>query len=103
MATLKTIFKYTLKILCALVLVVLTVLTTILVTYKPIVHDDSEMYRRGYIRHLLKAGESLGMRLCVLHNLWFYNSLMEDIRLAIEENRFEAFRRHVNETYLKHI
>ncbi|MFA7637234.1 MAG: tRNA guanosine(34) transglycosylase Tgt [Monoglobales bacterium] len=60
-------------------------------------------FSRGYIRHLLKAGESLGMRLCVLHNLWFYNSLMEDIRLAIEENRFEDFRRHVNETYLKHI
>ena len=60
-------------------------------------------FSRGYIRHLLKAGETLGMRLCVLHNLWFYNSLMEDIRLAIEENRFEAFRRHVNETYLKHI
>ena len=43
------------------------------------------------------------MRLCVMHNLWFYNSLMEDIRLAIEENRFEDFRRHVNETYLQHI
>ena len=60
-------------------------------------------FSRGYIRHLLKAGESLGMRLCVLHNLYFYNSLMEDIRSAIEENRFEQFRRHVNETYLKHI
>lgn len=52
MAKLKTIFKYTLKTLCALVLVVLTVLTTILITYKPVVHDDSEMYRRGYIKHL---------------------------------------------------
>lgn len=60
-------------------------------------------FSRGYIRHLLKAGESLGMRLCVLHNLWFYNSLMEDIRSAIEENRFEKFRKHVNDTYLKHI
>ena len=42
-------------------------------------------YSRGYIRHLLKAKEMLGMRLCVLHNLYFYNHLMEEIRTAIEE------------------
>ena len=60
-------------------------------------------FSRGYIRHLLKAGEMLGMRLCVLHNLYFYNSLMEDIRAAIEEGRFEEYRRFANETFLKKI
>lgn len=49
-------------------------------------------YSRAYIRHLFKAKEMLGMRLCVLHNLYFYNHLMEDIRKAIEEDRFEQFR-----------
>ena len=49
-------------------------------------------YSRAYIRHLFKAKEMLGMRLCVLHNLYFYNHLMEEIRLAIEEDRFEKFR-----------
>ncbi|MBQ8807973.1 MAG: tRNA-guanine transglycosylase, partial [Clostridia bacterium] len=49
-------------------------------------------YSRGYIRHLIKAKEMLGMRLCVLHNLYFYNDLMEKIRTAIEENRFAAFK-----------
>ena len=49
-------------------------------------------YSRGYIRHLIKAKEMLGMRLCVLHNLHFYNDLMEKIRTAIEENRFASFK-----------
>ena len=49
-------------------------------------------YSRAYIRHLFKAKEMLGMRLCVLHNLCFYNNLMEQIRTAIEEDRFEQFR-----------
>lgn len=49
-------------------------------------------YSRAYIRHLFKAKEMLGMRLCVLHNLYFYNHLMADIRAAIEEDRFERFR-----------
>jgi queuine tRNA-ribosyltransferase len=49
-------------------------------------------YTRAYIRHLFKAKEMLAMRLCVLHNLYFYNKLMEDIRLAIDENRFEQFK-----------
>ena len=49
-------------------------------------------YSRAYIRHLFKAKEMLGMRLCVLHNLYFYNHLMEDIRLAIEEDRFDRYR-----------
>ncbi|MBR2847763.1 MAG: tRNA guanosine(34) transglycosylase Tgt [Clostridia bacterium] len=60
-------------------------------------------FSRGYIRHLLKAGEMLGMRLCVLHNLYFYNSLMEDIRAAIEEGTFQEYRRFANETFLKKI
>ncbi|GHV06901.1 queuine tRNA-ribosyltransferase [Clostridia bacterium] len=53
-------------------------------------------YSRAYLRHLFKAGEMLAMRLAVAHNLWFYNHLMEDIRTAISENRFEAFyREHI--------
>lgn len=48
-------------------------------------------YTRAYIRHLLKAKEMLGMRLCVLHNLYFYNHLMEEIREAIEAGRYHAF------------
>lgn len=51
-------------------------------------------YSRAYLRHLLKAGEMLAMRLCVLHNLYFYNKLMEEIRTAIEENNFEHFANH---------
>ncbi len=50
-------------------------------------------YSKAYIRHLLKSGEMLGMRLCVLHNLYFYNHLMEDIRTALEEERFETFKK----------
>jgi len=49
-------------------------------------------YTRSYIRHLIKAKEMLGMRLCVLHNLHFYNDLMAKIRTAIEENRFAEFK-----------
>lgn len=49
-------------------------------------------YSRAYIRHLLKAKEMLGMRLCVLHNLYFYNHLMEEIREAIEEKRYASFK-----------
>ena len=48
-------------------------------------------YSRAYIRHLFKARELLVMRLCVLHNLYFYNTLMERIRLALDEGRFEQF------------
>ena len=50
-------------------------------------------YSRSYIRHLFKAKEMLAMRLCVLHNLYFYNELMAQIRQAIEEDRFEEFRK----------
>lgn len=49
-------------------------------------------YSRAYIHHLFKAKEMLAMRLCVLHNLYFYNELMARIRTAIEEDRFEEFR-----------
>ncbi len=49
-------------------------------------------YSRAYIRHLLKAGEMLGMRLAVMHNLYFYNSLTEKIREALENGNFLAFR-----------
>ena len=50
-------------------------------------------YSRSYIRHLFKAREALGMRLCVLHNLYFYNELMERIRAALDADCFEAFYR----------
>lgn len=50
-------------------------------------------YSRAYIRHLMKAKEMLGMRFCVLHNLYFYNHLMEDIRGAIQEGRYSAFKK----------
>ncbi|KYH30113.1 MULTISPECIES: tRNA guanosine(34) transglycosylase Tgt [Clostridium] len=49
-------------------------------------------YTRAYIRHLFKAKEMLAMRLCVLHNLYFYNKLMEDIRDAIDGGYFEDFK-----------
>lgn len=50
-------------------------------------------YSRAYIRHLLKAKEMLGMRLCVLHNLYFYNHMMKDIRFALDEGRFAAYKK----------
>ena len=50
-------------------------------------------YSRAYIRHLLKAKEMLGMRLCVLHNLYFYNTMMEEIREAIEQGRYQEYKK----------
>ena len=50
-------------------------------------------YSRAYIRHLLKAKEMLGMRLCVLHNLYFYNHMMEEIREALDEGRFAEYKK----------
>ena len=50
-------------------------------------------YSRAYIRHLLKAKEMLGMRLCVLHNLYFYNTMMEEIREAIEAGEYKAYKK----------
>ena len=55
-------------------------------------------YSRAYIRHLLKAKEMLGMRLCVLHNLYFYNHLMEGIRDALDAGRFASFKREMLES-----
>lgn len=52
-----------------------------------------KFYSRAYIRHLLKAKEMLGMRLLVLHNLYFYNNMMEEIRQAIEEQRFTSYKK----------
>ena len=49
-------------------------------------------YSRAYIRHLLKAKEMLGMRLCVLHNLYFYNTMMEEIRDALDQGTFAAYQ-----------
>ncbi len=49
-------------------------------------------YSRAYIRHLLKAKEMLGMRLCVLHNLYFYNHLMQEIRDALDKGEFKKFK-----------
>ena len=50
-------------------------------------------YSRAYIRHLLKAKEMLGMRLCVLHNLYFYNKMMEEIRAALDEGCFASYKK----------
>ena len=52
-----------------------------------------QTYSRAYIRHLLKAKEMLGMRLCVMHNLHFYNHLMEEIRDAIERGEYASFKK----------
>ncbi len=51
-----------------------------------------ENFSRAYVRHLLTAKEMLGMRLAVMHNLWFYNSLFEEIRLALDEGRFAKYK-----------
>ncbi len=50
-------------------------------------------YSRSYIRHLLKAKEMLGLRLLVLHNLYFYNTMMNEIREAIESSRFAEYKK----------
>ena len=60
-------------------------------------------YSRAYIRHLFKAKEMLAMRLCVLHNLYFYNKLMEDIRFAIEEGNYKEFKAKRIEKYSKRV
>lgn len=58
-----------------------------------------QRYSKAYIRHLLKAEEMLSQRLLVMHNLWFYNTLMEDIRAAFDEGRFAEFKREKEEIY----
>ena len=57
-------------------------------------------HTRAYIRHLLKAKEMLGMRLCVLHNLYFYNHMMEEIRQAIDEGRYQEYKKKKLEGYM---
>ncbi|MBP3729603.1 MAG: tRNA-guanine transglycosylase, partial [Lachnospiraceae bacterium] len=57
-------------------------------------------YSRAYIRHLLKAGEMLGMRLCVLHNLYYYNIMMRNVRTALDEGRFTAFKKERMESMI---
>lgn len=52
-----------------------------------------QRYSRAYIRHLLKAKEMLGMRLCVLHNLYFYNTMMEEIRDALDKGCFSEYKK----------
>ena len=49
-------------------------------------------FSRAYLRHLFKAEEMLAMRLAVMHNLWFYNTLMERIRDALDAGEYDAFR-----------
>ena len=58
-------------------------------------------YSRAYIRHLLKAKEMLGMRLCVLHNLYFYNHMMEEIRDAIDAGDFAGYKKRKLEGFLE--
>ena len=55
-------------------------------------------YSKAYIRHLLKAGEMLGMRLCVLHNLYFYNNLVKEIREAIRSNNYQDYKKKTLES-----
>ena len=57
-------------------------------------------YSRAYIRHLLKAKEMLGMRLCVIHNLYFYNHLMEEIRDAIRGHRYQEYKKAKLQSFL---
>ena len=58
-------------------------------------------YSRAYIRHLLKAKEMLGMRLCVLHNLYFYNTMMEEIRDAIDAGEYKIYKKKKLEGMLR--
>lgn len=60
-------------------------------------------YGKAYIRHLLKSQEMLSQRLLVMHNLWFYNHLMEDIRNALDEGRFSEFKKEKEEVYARRI
>ena len=62
-----------------------------------------QRYTRAYLRHLLRSGEVLGLRLCVMHNLWFYNKLAADIRGALDAGEFEAFRRRWSGVFEKRI
>jgi len=58
-------------------------------------------YSRSYLRHLFVNNEGLGQRLCTVHNLWFFGQLMQEIRLAIEEKRFDSFHKGFLLRYLE--
>lgn len=60
-----------------------------------------QTYSRSYIRHLLKAKEMLGMRLMVIHNLYFYNHMMKEIREAIRENRYSEYKKKKLEGFVR--
>ena len=60
-------------------------------------------FSRAYLRHLLKSGEMLSQRLLVMHNLWFYNHLMQEIRDALDNGTFEAYRAEYSEKMSKRI
>ncbi|MBR2448076.1 MAG: tRNA guanosine(34) transglycosylase Tgt [Clostridia bacterium] len=62
-----------------------------------------QRYSRAYIRHLLKSQEMLSQRLLVMHNLWFYNHLMEDIRNALDNGTFAQFKKEKEEIYSRRI
>lgn len=62
-----------------------------------------QRYSKAYIRHLLKAKEMLSQRLLVMHNLWFYNNLMTDIRNALDEGRFAEFKKEKEKIYGRRI
>lgn len=61
----------------------------------------SQGYSRAYIRHLLKAKEMLGMRFCVLHNLYFYNTMMTEIRDALDAGNFTAYKKNKLENMME--
>ena len=61
------------------------------------------MHSKGYIRHLLKAGEMLGMRLAVMHNLYIYNELMQKIRDALDNGEYEAFYNKYKDVFTQRI
>ncbi|MGN0454042.1 MAG: tRNA guanosine(34) transglycosylase Tgt [Ruminococcus sp.] len=65
--------------------------------------DVCRKFSKGYIRHLFKSGEILGLRLAVMHNLYFYNSLFEKIRFHLENDTFEEFYRSQREILGKRI
>ena len=62
-----------------------------------------QKYSRAYVRHLLKSQEMLSQRLLVMHNLWFYNHLMEDIRNALDNGNFAEFKKEKEIIYSKRI
>lgn len=62
-----------------------------------------QRYSRAYIRHLFKAKEMLAMRLCVLHNLYFFNTMMEEIRNALDEGRFAQYKKQKLEGFKQNL